>query len=180
LSKQSKHLGQLRRFLSSRSAPFKRHDDVKIQKIHKLRRLTEAAHEHQLVPDEVRRMLSHVSIGVRDLANSRRFYDAALEPLGYKCLVEGPEYLGYGAEAPEFWLLAVKRPVPANNESGLHFCFDAPRRTAVDEFHRAATGAGGSDNGRPGLRKDYGDDYYAAFVTDPDGYRLEAYTSSAD
>jgi catechol 2,3-dioxygenase-like lactoylglutathione lyase family enzyme len=123
-------------------------------------------------------MLSHVSIGVKDLTKSRRFYDAAIEPLGYKCLLEGPEYLGYGTASPEFWVLAVKHPVPADNESGLHFCFDAARRADVDAFHRAATKAGGRDNGKPGVRKDYGDDYYAAFVADPDGYRLEAYTSS--
>lgn len=124
-------------------------------------------------------MLNHVSIGVKDLAMSRRFYDAALEPLGYKRLVEGAEYLGYGSTSPEFWVLAVKHPVPADKESGLHFCFDAARRTHVDAFFRLAITAGGHDNGKPGLRKDYGDDYYSAFVTDPDGYRLEAYTSSA-
>jgi len=124
-------------------------------------------------------MLSHVSVGVRDLAKSRRFYDAALEPLGYKCQFESAEALGYGATTPEFWLLAVKHPVSPNNESGLHFCFDATRRAAVNAFHRAAIGAGGRDNGKPGPRKDYGDDYYAAFVADPDGYRLEAYTISA-
>jgi catechol 2,3-dioxygenase-like lactoylglutathione lyase family enzyme len=123
-------------------------------------------------------MLSHVSIGVKDLTKSRRFYDAALEPLGYKCLLESPEYLGYGSATPEFWVLAVKHPVSADNESGLHFCFGAERRADVDAFHRAATAAGGRDNGKPGIRKDYGDDYYAAFVADPDGYRLEAYSSS--
>ena len=123
-------------------------------------------------------MLSHVSIGVKDLAKSRRFYDAALEPLGYKCLSEGEEYLGYGTATSEFWVLAVKRPVKADDESGLHFCFDAAGRTEVNAFHRAALAAGGQDNGTPGIRKDYGDDYYAAFVADPDGYRIEAYTSS--
>jgi len=123
-------------------------------------------------------MLNHVSVGVTDLTKSRRFYDAALKPLGYKCLFEGAEYLGYGISTPEFWVLAVKHPVPANNESGLHFCFDASRRTDVNAFHQAAITAGGRDNGQPGVRKDYGDDYYAAFVTDPDGYRLEAYTTS--
>jgi catechol 2,3-dioxygenase-like lactoylglutathione lyase family enzyme len=126
------------------------------------------------------KMLSHVSVGVRDFSKSRRFYDAALEPLGYKCLFESAEALGYGATTPEFWLLAVKHPVPADNESGLHFCFDAARRADVDAFHRAAVAAGGRDNGNPGVRKDYGDDYYAAFVIDPDGYRLEAYMTSPE
>jgi catechol 2,3-dioxygenase-like lactoylglutathione lyase family enzyme len=125
-------------------------------------------------------MLSHVSIGVKDLVKSRRFYDATLEPLGYKRLFESADYLGYGTTSPEFWVLAVKHPVPADKESGLHFCFDAARRAHVDAFFRAAMTAGGHDNGEPGLRKDYSDDYYSAFVADPDGYRLEAYTSSPE
>ena len=125
-------------------------------------------------------MLSHVSIGVKDLGSSRRFYDAALKPLGYKCLIEGSEYLGYGTVTPELYLLAVPHPVPADNQSGLHFCLDAARRTDFKEFHRAAIAAGGKNNGEAGIRKDYGDNYYAAFVIDPDGYRLEAYTNSAD
>jgi len=124
-------------------------------------------------------MLSHVSIGVKDLAKSRRFYDAVFAPLRYKCVFEGAEYLGYGAAEPEFWVLAAKRPVSANKESGLHFCFDAKSRAGVDAFYKAALAAGGRDNGKPGVRKDYGDNYYAAFVIDPDGYRLEAYSSRA-
>jgi catechol 2,3-dioxygenase-like lactoylglutathione lyase family enzyme len=123
-------------------------------------------------------MLSHVSIGVKDLARARKFYDAAMKPLGYKCLVEGGEYLGYGAESPEFWVLAAKQPVPANDASGLHFCLDAKTRSDVNAFHEAALKAGGHDNGKPGLRKDYGENYYAAFAVDPDGYRLEVYTAS--
>jgi catechol 2,3-dioxygenase-like lactoylglutathione lyase family enzyme len=123
-------------------------------------------------------MLNHVSIGVTDLTKSRSFYEAILKPLGYKCLSEGPEHLGYGNATPEFWVLTVKSPVPAELASGLHFCFDARQRTDVEEFHRAALAAGGHDNGGPGIRKDYGDDYYAAFIIDPDGYRLEAFTIS--
>ena len=123
-------------------------------------------------------MLNHVSVGVKDLATSRRFYDAALEPLGYKRVFESAEYVCYGTTSPEFCVVVAKHPVPADKESGLHFCFDAARRDNVKAFHRAAMEAGGRDNGAPGLRKDYGDDYYAAFVVDPDGYRLEAYTSS--
>jgi catechol 2,3-dioxygenase-like lactoylglutathione lyase family enzyme len=125
-------------------------------------------------------MISHVSIGVKDLAKARRFYDAALQPLGYKCLFESPDALGYGApaEAPEFWLLGVQRPVLADEASGLHICLDALQRKAVDSFHAAALKAGGRDNGKPGLRPDYGENYYAAFVVDLDGYRLEAYSSN--
>ena len=122
-------------------------------------------------------MIHHVSVGTRDVAAARRFYDAALAPLGYKCLAHSDEYLGYGADGPAFWVLNVKHPVAPNDASGLHVCFDAASRKAVDEFHAAATRAGGSDNGKPGLRKDYGENYYAAFVVDPAGYRLEAYCS---
>jgi catechol 2,3-dioxygenase-like lactoylglutathione lyase family enzyme len=120
-------------------------------------------------------MISHVSVGVRDIAKAGKFYDAALAPLGYKRLFDSAEALGYGATSPELWVMRVARPVPADEASGLHFCFDAPARAAVDQFYSAAMKAGGSDNGKPGVRKDYGDNYYAAFVVDPDGYRLEAY-----
>jgi len=124
-------------------------------------------------------MLNHVSIGVRDLAKTKRFYDAALKPLGYKCLSEGETSLGYGAEAVAFWIGAAERPVPPDAKSGLHFCFAAPTRKSVDAFHAAALGAGGRDNGKPGLRADYDPSYYAGFVVDPDGYRLEAYCSKS-
>lgn len=120
-------------------------------------------------------MLNHVSIGVRSVAKAKKFYDAALKPLGYTCLSEGETSLGYGAEAVALWISAAERPVPDDPKSGLHFCFDAPSRKSVDSFHAAALAAGGRDNGKPGLREDYGPTYYAAFVTDPDGYRLEAY-----
>jgi catechol 2,3-dioxygenase-like lactoylglutathione lyase family enzyme len=120
-------------------------------------------------------MFDHVSIGVRDVARAKRFYDAALRPLGYKCLSEGEDSLGYGAGAIALWVYAAQQPVPADTASGLHFCFAAPTRESVDGFHSAALRAGGSDNGSPGFRDDYGPGYYAAFVVDPDGYRLEAY-----
>ena len=121
-------------------------------------------------------MIHHVSIGVKDLAAAKRFYDKALAPMGIKCLMEGDSYLGYGATGPEFWVLPVKRPVKADDESGLHFCLLAATRKAVNEFHAAALKSGGRDNGKPGIRKDYGENYYAAFVVDPDGYRIEAFT----
>jgi catechol 2,3-dioxygenase-like lactoylglutathione lyase family enzyme len=124
-------------------------------------------------------MINHVSIGVRDLASTRRFYDAVFASLGYKCHYESDSMLGYGKESPAFWINRSERPVPADPESGLHFCLDAPTRASVDAFHAAALKAGGRDNGKAGLRADYGPDYYAAFVIDPDGYRLEAYCSGA-
>jgi catechol 2,3-dioxygenase-like lactoylglutathione lyase family enzyme len=124
-------------------------------------------------------MINHVSIGVTDIARTRKFYDAALKALGYTCLSEGDTSLGYGTGSVAFWISATKRPVPADPDSGLHFCFDAPTRKSVDAFHAGALAAGGRDNGKPGVRADYGPDYYAAFVIDPDGYRIEAYCGKA-
>ncbi|MEP6567087.1 MAG: VOC family protein [Mesorhizobium sp.] len=124
-------------------------------------------------------MLDHVSIGVRDANASKRFYDAALKPLGYTCLSQSPGSLGYGAEVVALWVNEAPHPVSADVESGLHFCFAAPTRGSVDAFHSGALREGGSDNGAPGLRASYGENYYAAFVVDPDGYRIEAYCSAA-
>ena len=123
-------------------------------------------------------MIDHVSIGVRDVAKTKRFYDAALKPLGYNCLSESAGSLGYGADAVVLWISSTEHPVPADTKSGLHFCFAAPTPRSVDAFHAAAVGAGGRDNGKPGERPDYGPGYYAAFVIDPDGYRLEAHCQS--
>ena len=124
-------------------------------------------------------MINHVSIGVRDVARSGKFYDATLKPLGYKRLSDGETSLGYGADAVALWVQKSDSPVPSDMASGLHFCFDAKTRKSVAEFHKAAVGAGGKDNGEAGLRADYGDNYYAAYVVDPDGYRLEAYCDKA-
>jgi catechol 2,3-dioxygenase-like lactoylglutathione lyase family enzyme len=122
-------------------------------------------------------MFAHVSIGVADLEKSKRFYDAVLEPLGYRCLRAARTFrgYGYGRDSLAFWIAAAPRPVPADEKSGLHFCFAAPSPGAVDMFHSAALAVGGQDNGPPGLRPIYGPDYYAAFILDPDGYRIEAY-----
>jgi catechol 2,3-dioxygenase-like lactoylglutathione lyase family enzyme len=120
-------------------------------------------------------MFDHVSIGVADIARSKKFYNAALKPLGFTLLSDGESSLGYGEKAVQLWLGATKKPVEANMESGLHFCFLAKDRAAVDAFHAAALEAGGKDNGKPGVRADYGPKYYAAFAIDPDGYRIEAY-----
>ena len=124
-------------------------------------------------------MIDHVSIGVRNLGAARRFYDAALKPLGCTCLSESSGALGYGEASPRFWVIATERPVPADEKSGLHFCFTAKDRAAVDAFHSAALRAGGRDNGKPGVRREYDENYYAAFVVDPDGYRVEAYCGKA-
>jgi catechol 2,3-dioxygenase-like lactoylglutathione lyase family enzyme len=120
-------------------------------------------------------MFDHVSIGVADIARSKKFYDAALKPLGFTLLSDGESSLGYGEKAVQLWLGATRKPVKADMDSGLHFCFAAKDRAAVDAFHAAAVKAGGKDNGKPGVRADYGPKYYAAFAIDPDGYRIEAY-----
>jgi catechol 2,3-dioxygenase-like lactoylglutathione lyase family enzyme len=122
-------------------------------------------------------MIDHISLGVRSVARTKRFYDRIFEPLGYQALSESAGSLGYGNGGIQLWMYETERPVVADDKSGLHFCFTAPTRKSVDAFHAAALAAGGRDNGPPGVRADYGADYYAAFVIDPDGYRLEAYCS---
>ncbi len=124
-------------------------------------------------------MINHVSIGVRDVARAKTFYDAALGALGYRCLSAGETSLGYGDKAVALWIGQAKSPVKADPDSGLHICFTAASRKAVDAFHKAAVKAGGKNNGNPGLRADYGPGYYAAFVVDPEGYRIEAYCEGA-
>src|SRR5690242_16637821 len=116
-------------------------------------------------------MFDHVSIGVSDIKRTGKFYDAALGPLGFSRLSDGESSLGYGDKSVQLWISAAAKPVKADLESGLHFCFNAKDRAAVDAFHAAALKAGGKDNGKPGVRKDYSPSYYAAFVVDPDGYR---------
>jgi catechol 2,3-dioxygenase-like lactoylglutathione lyase family enzyme len=125
-------------------------------------------------------MFDHISLGVRDLQRSRRFYDSALKPLGFTALSVGDDSLGYGRQAIALWLSPSASPPPVDPRSGLHFCFTAPSRAAVDEFHRAGLAAGGRDNGAPGVRADYGPTYYAAYIVDPDGYRLEALCNQED
>jgi catechol 2,3-dioxygenase-like lactoylglutathione lyase family enzyme len=125
-------------------------------------------------------MINHVSIGTADIARARKFYDAALKPLGYSCLSKDDSSLGYGADSASLWVLKSARPVAQNAESGLHLCFDAPTRKSVDAFYKAALAAGGKDNGKPGVRESYSANYYAAFVVDPDGHRIEAYCGAAE
>ena len=122
-------------------------------------------------------MLDHVSLGVSDLGNSRRFYDAVLRPLGLVRIVNFGNNRGsdYGA-APgslgvEFTITAERGVTPGQ---GTHLCFRAPDREAVREFHRLATTNGGRDDGAPELRPQYHASYYGAFALDPDGHRIEA------
>ena len=119
-------------------------------------------------------MFDHISIGARDIARAKAFYDAAFKPLGFSRLSADETSLGYGTASPGFWILASERPVADDPKSGLHFCFTAPTRESVDAFHKAALAHGGRDNGKPGLRPHYHANYYGAFVLDPDGYNIEA------
>ena len=119
-------------------------------------------------------MFDHISIGVRDIARAKAFYDRTLEPIGLRRLSTGEDSLGYGKETVGLWIGVTGSPVPVDSKSGLHFCFTAPDRESVAKLHAAALAAGGRDNGKPGIRADYGADYLAAYVVDPDGYRLEA------
>jgi len=123
-------------------------------------------------------LLDHVSIAVPDLDAARPFYDAVMAVLGAAKAYDRPDGLGYGercsAAAPGHTYLSVLRSAAPNSEPRRHWCFKAPSRAAVDAFHQVALRHGGRDEGGPGLRPDYHPHYYAAFVTDPAGNRLEA------
>ena len=122
-------------------------------------------------------MLDHVSVGVTDLARSRHFYDVVLRPLGIVRTVDFGNGRGsdYGAMAGQFGVeLTITSEPGVTPSRGMHLCFRAPDRTAVQAFHAAALVAGGRDDGPPGLRPLYHPDYFAAFVLDPDGHRIEA------
>lgn len=123
-------------------------------------------------------MLDHVSITVSDFPRALPFYDAVMAALGVPCVRRGEDRAGYGIRnRPDddghsyLSVLASRGEVVADNR---HWCFRAPDRAAVDAFHAAALAHGGQDDGPPGLRPAYHASYYAAFVRDPDGNRLEA------
>ena len=122
-------------------------------------------------------MIDHTGIDVSDPARSRRFYEEALAPLGYKVMMEVPTeftggsvVLGFGVPPkPDFWIGGEGKL-----EKPLHVAIVADSRAAVDAFHHAALKAGARDNGSPGLRPHYHANYYGAFVLDPDGHNIEA------
>ena len=119
-------------------------------------------------------MLSHVSLGVRDLGKAAEFYDAVLNALGSVRLWTGEEGLGYGAAGGGEKLNLFLRPDATPPGPGFHLALAAADPAGVDAFHAAALAAGGVDLGGPGLRSHYGATYYAAFVADPDGHKIEA------
>jgi len=116
-------------------------------------------------------MFDHVGLGVSDYELSKKFYKAALAPLGVALLMEPAEHLaGFGKDGPSLWIGQRPRAVPG----GLHIAFTVEDRAAVDAFHAAALAAGGVDNGAPGVREIYHPHYYAAYILDPDGNNVEA------
>jgi len=115
-------------------------------------------------------MIDHIGIAVTDLEKSVAFYEKALAPLGYTLLKKYPGMAaGFGiAPKPDFWIGLGKQPHPA------HIAFRADGRAKVRDFYAAAMAAGGVDNGEPGTREKYHENYYGAFVKDPDGQNIEA------
>jgi catechol 2,3-dioxygenase-like lactoylglutathione lyase family enzyme len=129
------------------------------------------------------RPIGHLSIGVRDYVVSKAFYTAVLTPLGLGLVYDSwavnkssfPRKLGFGPDADHEMVNIFECGDDARAPGpGTHIAFNATTRTAVDEFHAAALSHGGESNGAPGLRTKYGPNYYAAFVIDPNGWRLEA------
>lgn len=126
-------------------------------------------------------MIDHSGISVADFDRSKAFYELALAPLGAAFLVQiPPEFTGgvkvggFGQHSPAFWLNQGEPHRPP-----LHFAFTARTHAEVDAFYAAAIAAGGTDNGPPGLRPQYSEHYYAAFVRDPDGNNIEAVCRTA-
>ncbi|HEV8324314.1 MAG TPA: VOC family protein [Myxococcota bacterium] len=122
-------------------------------------------------------MFDHLSLGVESVDRSAAFYDAVLAALGYVRLWRNPRNAGYGpegfiGEAP--FAILESGPDAKPPGRGFHIAFVAPTREAVDRFHAAAISGGGVDEGPPGIRENYDPGYYAAFVRDLDGHRLEA------
>lgn len=121
-------------------------------------------------------MIDHISIAVRDLDASARFYGHVLAALGYSRLATKPTTVGFGKKYPEFWINGRPGMTAVAADSGVHICLRAGSTGAVDAFHAAALSRGGTSDGAPGPRPEYSDRYYAAFVRDPDGNRVEAVT----
>lgn len=121
-------------------------------------------------------MIDHVSIPVRELANSAALYERILAPLGLKKLVVRAATVGFGKAYPEFWLNARPPLAHADETTGHHVCLRAPDQAAVREFHAAALALGCTSAGDPGIRQAAMTSYFGAFIFDLDGNKIEAVT----
>nr|WP_314468750.1 VOC family protein [uncultured Novosphingobium sp.] len=124
-------------------------------------------------------MLHHVSLGTSDLARARAFYDPVMRELGLSRTLDVDEAVGYGAGITVFSLNLPADGGAATPGNGVHIAFEVEARAAVEAFFRVAIASGGSGDGAPGLRPEYDPHYYAAFVRDPDGNKIEALTFAA-
>jgi catechol 2,3-dioxygenase-like lactoylglutathione lyase family enzyme len=125
-------------------------------------------------------MIDHISVGVSDLERAARFYEATLTPLGLSRLVTRPTTIGFGKAYPEFWINLRAGMAQVAPDNGVHVCLRAKSTGEVDAFHAAALKAGGRSDGAPGLRPHDRVRYYAAFIVDPDGNRIEVVTFPAE
>jgi catechol 2,3-dioxygenase-like lactoylglutathione lyase family enzyme len=125
-------------------------------------------------------MIDHISIPVRDIKASARFYETLLAPLGMTRVRDWPKSIGFGKTYPEFWLNERAQLKPSGEDNGAHIALRAPDTKAVDAFHAAAVAAGAHSDGAPGMRLEYSSHYYAAFIRDWDGNRIEAVTFLRD
>jgi catechol 2,3-dioxygenase-like lactoylglutathione lyase family enzyme len=125
-------------------------------------------------------MLHHLSLGTADLKRARAFYDPVMQTLGLRRTLEVQDAIGYGAGITVFSLNLPVDGAPASPGNGVHVAFEVEKRAAVDAFFRVAIANGGVADGDPGVRPEYDRHYYAAFVRDPDGNKIEALTFAAD
>lgn len=119
-------------------------------------------------------LMSHVSLGVKDFAKARAFYDRVLATLGARRIVEHTDAVAFGRDWPEFWVQAPIDGKAPGIGNGTHFGFMAQSKDEVRAFHAAAIAAGAKDDGPPGPRQEYGEPYYGCFVRDLDGHKIEA------
>ena len=119
-------------------------------------------------------IISHISIGTNNIDRAVAFYDKVLSTLGCKQIMKHPGAVAYGKGFPEFWVQTPFNGEPATIGNGSHIGFIADTKEAVHAFHEAALNEGGTDDGAPGPRADYGDAYYGCFIRDLDGNKIEA------
>lgn len=124
--------------------------------------------------EDIQSILSHVSVGTNDFERALEFYDAVLPCIGCKRVMEHSDAVAYGKAYPEFWVQTPSDGKAASVGNGSHTAFMAVSKNMVDAFYRAALAAGGTGDGPPGPRPEYGTPYYGGFVRDPDGNKIEA------